>query len=195
MIVNVVDSMIAPPRQSGGGTVNVRWHVGSQFRASLPPNIGLGTIQLLRIIAPHRNLTLLTDLLHSALPSLRPYLARGGWIEIYGSKGANTIGGALRSDTMNTIGGSLRRDGLNTIGGALRSDNTIGGTLRRDGLNTIGGAFRGDTMNTIGGSLLRDNQNTIGGTLRSDGMNTIGGALAPDLSLAVRGAQCLLIQP
>jgi hypothetical protein len=134
MIVNVVDSMIATPRQAGGGTVNVAWLVGSQLPASLPPNIGVGTIQLMRIIAPHRDLTLLVDLLKRALPSLRRYFAPSGWIELYGKRASNTIGGSLAGDALNTIGGSLRRDGLNTIGGALRGDalNTIGGSLARD---------------------------------------------------------------
>jgi len=174
MIVNVVDSRIfAPRRQPGIGSVTVKWQVGSQISGALPPNIGIGAIQLLRIIAPHQDLARLADLLKRALPSIRRYFAPSGWIEIYGQRVSNTIGGSLAADALNTIGGTLRRDAM----------NTIGGTLRRDAMNTIGGTLRGDAMNTIGGSLGPDRSNTI------------GGSLAPDLVRAVMGAQCLYLRP
>ena len=198
MIVNVVDSAVfASSHRSGHGIVNINWNVGSPFPANLPPQVGIGAIQLMRIIAPRRDLALLSGLLQRALPSLRRYFVPRGWIEIYGQRGSNTIGGALTRDALNTIGGTLRRDVLNTIGGSLGPDraNTIGGALRGDRLNTIGGALTRDALNTIGGTLRRDALNTIGGSLGPDQANTIGGSLAPDLVQAVMGAQCLYLRP
>lgn len=171
MIVNLVDSTLFVPRQPGAGTVPVCWHVGSQIPAHLFLEAGVGAIELMRIIAPHRDVRLLIGLLAGALPSLRPHFAAGGFIEIYGKRA------------------------INTIGGFLRRDNTIGGFLRRDSMNTIGGALRGDTMNTIGGFLRRDSMNTIGGSVAADRLNTIGGSLAADLSWAILGAECVVVRP
>ena len=155
MIVNVLDSTIsAPLREPGRGSVYLPWHVGSPFPTDLRPNVGGGAIQFMRVIAPHHDLGLLTGLLRWALPSLRPYFVPGGWIEIYGRRVSNTIGGSLAGDNLNTIGGALRRDALNTIGGALRGDrlNTIGGSLGPDRANTIGGSLAPDLVQVVMGT-------------------------------------------
>jgi len=116
MVVNLVDSVISMP-PSGGDVVNVCWHAGSPLPFFLPPGVGCGSVSLMRIIAPHKDLGLLATLLGRALPSLRHYFVPNGWIEIYGSKVSTTI-----DDSPNVIGGALRGDNLQTIGGALHDD-------------------------------------------------------------------------
>jgi hypothetical protein len=83
MIVNVVDSTVGVPLgQSGGGTVNLQWQVGSQLPLSRLREVGMGRIRLMRIIAPQRDLGLLMDFVRRVLPSLRAYFAPNGLIEI-----------------------------------------------------------------------------------------------------------------
>ncbi len=179
MIVNLVDSMINMP-PSGKDVVNVCWHAGSPLPFFLPPEVCSGTVSLMRIIAPHRDLGLLTTLLGRALPSLRRYFVPNGWIEIYGSKASKTIG-----DSLNVICGALHGDRLQTIGGALRGDR----------LQTIGGALHGDRLQTIGGALRGDNLQTIGGALRGDAPYVVGRRLSAEQSWIMMGAQCLYVQP
>ena len=204
MIVNFVDSRInLPPSQPGSGTVNIRWQFGSQLSASLPPNTGVATIQLMRIIAPYRELARLTSLLNNALPSIRRYFAPSSWIEVYGTRASNASGEPLVGGAMIPTVGGLQSAVVGgaktpTVGG-LRSV-VVGGAKTP----TVGGprsvVVGGASSNTNGGSLVTSTtpggggSNEIRGPL-GGGADTIGRSLAPELSRAMIGAQCLYFRP
>ena len=87
MILNLVDSTIlALPRAPASNMLNVRWHFGTLLSTSLPPQMGNGSLQLMRIIAPQRDIAVLCDNLNKSLPLLRRHFAQGGGIEVYGAK-------------------------------------------------------------------------------------------------------------
>ena len=106
MILNLVDSTItALPTAPANGALNVRWHIGSPLSTSLPPQTGNGSLQLMRIIAPHRDIALLCDILNRSLPLLRRYFAQGGVVEIYGAKEPGALAGSLGHNAVVPPGG------------------------------------------------------------------------------------------
>ncbi len=157
MIINLYDlSLLMPVEEPNPGVIHARYHLDAPIPVSMLRNAGFGRVELMRVIAPQTDTSVVVEHIRREMPFLKALFSPTGVIEIYGRpvQLSNTIGGALGRDLLNTIGGASKRDLQNTIGGALSGDllNTIGGALRQDVLNTIGGALRGDILLRLAGS-------------------------------------------
>ncbi len=157
MIINLYDSsLLMPVGEPSPGVIHARYHLGAPIPVSMLRNAGFGRVELMRVIAPQTDISVVVEHIRRELPFLRALFSPTGVIEICGQPKqlSNTIGGALGGDLLNTIGGALKSDLRNTIGGALSGGllNTIGGALRQDPFNTIGGALSGDILLRLAGT-------------------------------------------
>ncbi len=125
MIINLYDpSLLMPVGEPNLGVIHARYHLGAPIPVSMLRNAGFGRVELMRVIAPQTDVSVVVEHIRRELPFLRALFSPTGVIEICGRpvQLSNTIGGALGRDLLNTIGGALRQDAFNTIGGALRGD-------------------------------------------------------------------------
>jgi hypothetical protein len=184
MILNLVDSTIpALPPAPTSGMVNVKWHVGSMLSTSLPPNIGAGSLQLMRLIAPHRDIASLCDDLNRSFSLLRRYFAPRAGIEIYGANTSSAAAGSLPHDGVVTGLNLPTVSGSPTVTvGAGFAFNTSGqpitpGSAGR-GINIGGRVFNvaGNPGITVG----KNSTTVVGGapsiTVGKDATTTVGGS-------------------
>ena len=141
MIVNLIDATLGGTPGNARATLDVIWYVGSPVPLTQFHGIRPGEIDCMRVLAPHRNIVLLLDLIGQSLSWLRPLFAPRGYLEIYGRQGSAVIG----SDTFTA---ALGRDGFDTVGGTLGGD-TINATL---GSDTVTGPFAPDLLWAVKGS-------------------------------------------